>query len=133
MEFPAGRSKVAFFAFAFVAMVLASCAGAQRPQAVFSTECGGSVNSVAFIPDGQRLASAGWSDGKILLWDVASKSSAARILAFYSISRIGIEQNRHCLVDFSSRKIQTARHLVTLEKSEKCLRSPANRVLLTFA
>ncbi len=102
MEFPAGRSKVAFFAFAFVDLVLASYAGAQSPQAVFSTECSGSVNSVAFSPDGQRLASAGLSGGKILLWDVASKSSAARILAFYSISRIGIEQSCYCVVDFSS-------------------------------
>ncbi len=38
----------------------------------------------------------------------------------YSISRIGIEQSHHCLVDFSSRKIHIARHLVTLQKSEKC-------------
>jgi WD40 repeat protein len=81
MEFPVGRSKVAFFAFAFVALVLASYAGAQRSRAVFSTECGGNVNSAAFGPDGQTLASGGLG-GKILLWDVASKSSAARIMAF---------------------------------------------------
>jgi WD40 repeat protein len=78
MEFPAGRSKVAFLAFAFVVLVLASYAGAREPRRL---KAGFVVDSVAFSTDGQSLASGGLG-GKILLWDVASKSSAARIMAF---------------------------------------------------
>ena len=45
---------------------------------------GGGVIALAFSPDGKTLASGSW-DGKILIWDLASR----RLLSVISVGRWG--------------------------------------------